>query len=162
MKSTVPECRDQWEWRVLNVILKKWSRMILRKGAKSLNLIEFRISKIDFYFGSLNIRLICVNFKKLWEKFKLTKSKLTNLIKLFTLIPPQQLHLTDWDREVINCTRSHVKNNSKLTNFMKISRIEGYNGKYGPNPQRIREISYDLFEFDQIEWWIDDRNLAKW
>ena len=56
--------------------------MILRKGAKSLTLIELRISKIDFYFGSLNIRLNCVNFKKLREKSELTKSKLTKLIKI--------------------------------------------------------------------------------
>ena len=54
------------------------------------------------------------------------------------------------DRVVINYTWSRVKNNSKLTNLMKISRIEGYNGKYGSNPQGIREISDDLFEFDQI------------
>ena len=54
------------------------------------------------------------------------------------------------DREVVNCTRSRVKNNSKLTNLVKISRIEGYNGKHGSNPQGIREISADLFEFDQI------------
>ena len=58
--------------------------------------------------------------------------------------------MTDRDREVINCTRSLVKIKSKLTNFMKISQIEGYNGKYGSNPQGIREISDDLFEFDQI------------
>ena len=44
-------------------------------------LIELRILKIDFYFGSLKIRLNCVNFKKLREKSELTKSKLTNLIK---------------------------------------------------------------------------------
>ena len=43
------------------------------------------------------------------------------------------------------------QNNFKLTNFMKISRIEGYNGKYGSNPQGIKEILDDLFEFDQIE-----------
>ena len=51
---------------------------------------------------------------------------------------------------VVNCTRSRVKTKSKLTNLMKISRIEGYNGKYGSNPQGIREISDDLFKFDQI------------
>ena len=34
--------------------------------------------------------------------------------------------------------------------FNKISRIEGYNDKYGSNPQGNREILYDLFEFDQI------------
>ena len=48
---------------------------------------------------------------------------------------------------VVNCTLIRVKIKSKLTNLMKITRIEGYNGKYGPNPQRIREIYDDLFEF---------------
>ena len=33
------------------------------------------------------------------------------------------------DREVVDITRSHVKTKSKLTNLMKISQIEGYNGK---------------------------------
>ena len=41
---------------------------------------------------------------------------------------------------------------------MKISRIEGYNGKYGSNPQGNKKISDDLFEFDQIGQWINDRN----
>ena len=45
---------------------------------------------------------------------------------------------------------------------MKISRIEGYNGKLGLNPQRIKENSGDLFDFDQIGQWIDDRNWEKW
>ena len=58
--------------------------------------------------------------------------------------------MTDQDRVVVTCTRSRVKNNSKLTNVMKISRIERYNGKYGSNPQGIRKIYDDLFEFDQI------------
>ena len=58
--------------------------------------------------------------------------------------------LTNRDREVVNCTQSHVKTKSKLTNLMKISRIEEYNGKYGSNPQEIREISDDFFEIDQI------------
>ena len=61
-----------------------------------------------------------------------------------------RLSLTKRDREVINFTLSRVKNNSKLTNLIKISRIEGYNGKYESNPQGIREIYDDLFEFDQI------------
>ena len=33
------------------------------------------------------------------------------------------------NHEVVNFTRSRVKNNSKLTNLMKIIQIEGYNGK---------------------------------
>ena len=58
--------------------------------------------------------------------------------------------MTNQYRVVVNYTQSRVKNNSKLTNLVKISQIEGYNGKYGLNPQEIREISDDLFEFDQI------------
>ena len=58
--------------------------------------------------------------------------------------------LTERDRKVVNCTRSRIKNKSKLTNLVKISRIEGYNGKYRSNSQGIREISDDLFEFDEI------------
>ena len=37
--------------------------------------------------------------------------------------------LASGDREVVNFTQSHVKTKSKLTNLMKISQIEGYNGK---------------------------------
>ena len=52
---------------------------------------------------------------------------------------------------VVNCTPIRVKIKSKLTNLMKITRIERYNGKYGSNPLGIREISDDLFKFDQID-----------
>ena len=38
---------------------------------------------------------------------------------------------------VVNCTPIYVKNTTKLTNLMKITRIEGYNDKYGSNPQEI-------------------------
>ena len=38
-------------------------------------------------------------------------------------------HVMSRNREVVDFTPSRVKNNSKLTNLMKISRIEGYNGK---------------------------------
>ena len=58
--------------------------------------------------------------------------------------------MTNQDCEVIEITRSRVKTKFKLTNFMKLIRIEGYNGKYGSNPQGIRKIPDDLFEFDQI------------
>ena len=63
---------------------------------------------------------------------------------------------------VVNFTLICVKIMSKLTNLIKITRIEGYNGKYGSNPHGIREIFNDLFEFDLIGWWIDDRNWEKW
>ena len=32
---------------------------------------------------------------------------------------------------VVDCTPTRVKIKSKLTNLMKITRIEGYDGKYG-------------------------------
>ena len=70
--------------------------------------------------------------------------------------------LTDQIDTVINCTPIRVKIKSKLTKLMKISRIEGYNGKYGSNPHGIRKISDDLFKFDQIGQWTDDRNWGKW
>ena len=38
-------------------------------------------------------------------------------------------YLTKRDREVVDFTRSRVKNISELTNLMKMPRIEGYNGK---------------------------------
>ena len=65
------------------------------------------------------------------------------------------------DREVINFTQYRVKNNSKLTNFKKFTRIEGYNGKYVSNPQGINEILHVIFKFDQIGQEIDDRNWGK-
>ena len=70
--------------------------------------------------------------------------------------------MTEQIDAVVNCTPIGVKNNSKLTNFMKISQIEGYNSKYGSNPKGIREISDDLFKLDQIGRWIDDRNWGQW
>ena len=51
---------------------------------------------------------------------------------------------------VVNCTPIRVKIKSKLTNLIKITLIEGYNGKYRSNPHVIKKISDDLFEFDQI------------
>ena len=69
---------------------------------------------------------------------------------IFDLFSLRSELLTKRDREIVNSTRSCVKNKFKLTNFMKIFRIEGYNGKYESNPQGNREISDDLFDFDQI------------
>ena len=54
------------------------------------------------------------------------------------------------------------QNNSKLTNFKKFTRIEGYNGKYGSNPQGIKEFLDVIFKFDQIGRKIDGRNWGKW
>ena len=57
----------------------------------------------------------------------------------------------DWDPMVIENTRSRVKIKSKHTNFKNNSWIKAYNSKYGSNPQGIKEILDDLFEFDQIK-----------
>ena len=45
--------------------------------------------------------------------------------------------LTRRNREVIDFKRYRIKNNTELTNLMKMYRIQGYNGKYGSNPQGI-------------------------
>ena len=45
--------------------------------------------------------------------------------------------VTRRNREVVNFKRYHVKNNTELTNLMKMYQIQGYNGKYGSNPQGI-------------------------
>ena len=70
--------------------------------------------------------------------------------------------LTRRNREVVDCKRYRVKNNSKLTNFRKFTRIEGYNGKYGSNPQGIKQFLDVFFKFDQIGREIDGRNWGKW
>ena len=65
-------------------------------------------------------------------------------------------------KEVVDFTRYRVKNNSKLTNFKKFTRIEGYNGKYGSNPQGLKEFLDVIFKFDQIGREIDGKNWGKW
>ena len=54
------------------------------------------------------------------------------------------------------------KNNTELTNLMKMYRIQGYNGKYGSNPQGIKQFLDVIFKFDQIGREIDGRNWGKW
>ena len=90
-------------------------------------------------------------FQEIKRKIQVDQVKIDKIDQIFALIPRQRRHLMDQDRVVINCTRSRVKNNIILTNLVKISRIEGYNGKYGSNPQGIKDILDDLFEFDQIK-----------
>ena len=58
--------------------------------------------------------------------------------------------MMDQDSELVENTWSRVKIKSKLTNFKINLRIERYNGKYGSNPQGIKKILDDLFEFGQI------------
>ena len=70
--------------------------------------------------------------------------------------------LTRRNHEVVDFKRYRVKNYSKLTNFRKFTRIEGYNGKYGSNPQGIKEFLDSVFNFDPIEREIDGRNWGKW
>ena len=44
---------------------------------------------------------------------------------------------------------------------MKMNRIQGYNGKYGSNPQGIKQFLDVIFNFDQIGREIDSRNWGK-
>ena len=60
--------------------------------------------------------------------------------KNFALIPRQRRHLKRRNCEVINFTWSHVKNNSKLANLMKLTRIEGHNGIKGRIHRKIRKF----------------------
>ena len=67
---------------------------------------------------------------------------------------------TPWGRQLhtVSC-KKYFETHQFCEN---ISNWGGYNGKYGSNPQGIREISDDLFEFYQIGQWIDDKNWEKW
>ena len=59
--------------------------------------------------------------------------------------------MTTRDREVVDFTQSRVKNNTELTNLGNKERIEGYNGKYGSNPQEFRyfrDIFWNLVKLD--------------
>ena len=66
--------------------------------------------------------------------------------------------LTRRNREVVDFKRYRVNYYSKLTNFRKFTRIEGYNGKYGSNPQGIKDFLDVFFKFDQIGREIDGKN----
>ena len=66
------------------------------------------------------------------------------------------------DREVVDFMRYRVKNYSELTNFRKLTQIEWHNGKYGSNPQGIKEFLDVILEFDQIGREIDGRNWGKY
>ena len=50
-------------------------------------------------------------------------------INLGSQILMRPYNVTRRDHEVIDFTRYRVKSSSKLTNLIKIDRIEGYNGK---------------------------------
>ena len=60
------------------------------------------------------------------------------------------MSMTRRDHKVVDFTRSRVKNNSKLTNLMKMYRIEGYNGNKGRIHKELRYFLRYLLEIDQI------------
>ena len=70
--------------------------------------------------------------------------------------------LTRRNREVVNFKWYRVKNNTELTNFENLEWIEWHNGKYGSNPQGIKQFLDVIFKFDQIGQEIDGRNWEKW
>ena len=69
--------------------------------------------------------------------------------------------MTRRNREVVDFKQYRVKNNTEVTNLMKMYRIQGYNGKYGSNPQGIKQFLDAIFKFDQIGQEIDGRNWGK-
>ena len=75
------------------------------------------------------------------------KITLSNINYMMSMADPI---VTRRDREVIDFTWSRVKNNSELTNLMKMYRIEGYNGKEGSNPQGNKEFLDVFIKIDQI------------
>ena len=94
-------------------------------------ILSYRIKDLEDLF-LLRITQYTIDlreFKEIKRKLWVDHVKVDKIDQIFALIPRQRRHLTDQDRVVDNFTWSRVKNNSKLTNLMKISRIEGYNGK---------------------------------
>ena len=65
--------------------------------------------------------------------------------------------LTRRNSEVVDFTRSRVKNNFKLTNLMKIIRIEGYSGKKGRIQREIRKFM--MFSLKLIK--SDDKSMVE-
>ena len=97
-----------------------------------------------------------VKAQKSWEKRRASPIWKT------TWLTSRKSPMTRRNCEVVDFTRYHAKNNTELTNFMKMNRIQGYNGKYGSNPQGIKEFLDVIFKFDQIGREIDGRNWGKW
>ena len=162
MKSVVLECRYPWELRVLNTILSKWSPVILRKGAKIT--YSYRIKDLEdgFLLRITQNTIELLEFQEIKRKIRVDQVKIDLIWSKIALIPRQRRHLTGRNREVVDFTRYRVKNNTELTNLMKMNRIQGYNGKYGSNPQGIKQFLDAIFNFDQIGREIDGRNWGKW
>ena len=82
-------------------------------------------------------RCCSANEASFWQGWPLKMIRYAQLNLSFHGMGRQFRLMTRQDREVVNFKRYRVKNNSKLTNLRKFTRIEGYNGKYGSNPQGI-------------------------
>ena len=68
-------------------------------------------------------------FQEIKRKVRLDQVKIDKFDQKFSFIPRQRHNLTRQDCELVDFTWSRIKTKSKLTNFMKLIRIEGYNGK---------------------------------
>ena len=66
-----------------------------------------------------------------------------------------------YDETKLRGRRFQAVSLQKLFQTYQFTRIEGYNGKYGSNPQGIKEFLDVFFKFDQIEQEIDGRNWEK-
>ena len=51
---------------------------------------------------------------------------------------------------IVEFTQNRVKINTKIANLKRYSRIKKYNGEYGSNPQRNKQILRYLMKLDQI------------
>ena len=72
--------------------------------------------------------LSSINFLKFRSKHRIQRNSFNRIFKILRY-QEQIILLTRQNCEVVDFTRSRVKNICELTNLMKMSRIEGYNGK---------------------------------
>ena len=89
----------------------------------------------SYYFGQTypSFQEVTYNLHRGFSQFHIF-TRLANpfswkskVVKFF--LKGQQRSMMRRDREVVDFTRSRVKNNTKFINLMKMPRIEGYNGK---------------------------------
>ena len=67
--------------------------------------------------------------KEIKRKSDVDQVKIDKFSQKYALNPRQWCHFTRRDREVVDFTRSRVKNNTEFINLMISYKIEGYNGK---------------------------------
>ena len=141
--------------------MKKQLPVILRKGAEIAQSYRIKDLEDGFLLRITQNTIELLEFQEIKRKIRVDQVKIDLICSKIALIPRQRRHLTRRDREVVDFKWYRVKNYSQLSNFRKFTRIEGYNGKYGSNPQGIKDFLDVFFKFDQIGQEIDERNWGK-